>query len=172
MRLPPTWADLNAHVSSNMRKNIRKAHEGLERDGVAFTVRVVDRPEDVQPAAERLLALHAKRSEAADMLCHPNKFAEPPARRFLVDHLHRVAQRGQLRIIELEIGSQVVANCLTFLYEGHLYLYFAGYDPAWRSYSVMTVLMTETIKWAIARGLWHINLFTGKDQSKLRWKPA
>lgn len=172
MTLPPTWADLNAHVSSNMRKNIRKAHEGLERDGITFTVRVVDRPEDVQPAVEQFLALHAMRSEAADMLYHPNKFAEPRARRFLVDYLHRVAERGQLRIFELQIGSQVVASRLTFLYEDHLYLYFAGYNPAWRSYSVMTVLMTETIKWAITRGLGHINLSTGKDQSKLRWKPA
>jgi len=172
MTLPPAWADLNAHVSSNMRKNIRKAYEGLERNGISFTVRVVDCIEDVQPAVERFLALHAMRSEAADMLRHPNKFAEPRARRFLVDYLHRVAERGQLRIFELEIGSQVVASRLTFLYEDHLYLYFAGYDPVWRSYSVMTVLMTETIKWAITRGLRHVNLSTGKDQSKLRWKPA
>ena len=52
-----------------------------------------------------------------------------------------------------------------------LYLYFSGYDPSWRKYGVMTLLVTETIKWAIEHGLQRVNLSTGNDQSKLRWKP-
>jgi CelD/BcsL family acetyltransferase involved in cellulose biosynthesis len=50
-------------------------------------------------------------------------------------------------------------------------MYFAGYDPTWRRYSVMTILMSEIIKWAIANKFQRVNLSTGNDQSKLRWKP-
>jgi CelD/BcsL family acetyltransferase involved in cellulose biosynthesis len=36
----------------------------------------------------------------------------------------------------------------------------------------MTILVCEMIKWAIAHGLQRVNLSTGNDQSKLRWKPV
>ena len=50
-------------------------------------------------------------------------------------------------------------------------MYYTGYDPAWKTYSVMTVLVAETFKWAFAHGVERINLSTGRDQSKMRWKP-
>jgi CelD/BcsL family acetyltransferase involved in cellulose biosynthesis len=169
--LPDNWDALKARVSSNMRKNLRKPYEFLERDGFRFVLHVADRPDDLQPAIERFLSLHAARSGAADMISHPNKFTKPRTQAFLIDYLHTLARKGQLRIFELKIESRVVASRITFLLGSVLYIYFAGYDPAWRQYSVMTVLMSEAIQWAIDRGLRHVNLSTGKDQSKLRWRP-
>jgi CelD/BcsL family acetyltransferase involved in cellulose biosynthesis len=170
--LPASWEELKARVSSNMRKNLRKAYEFLERDKCDFTLRVVERPPELQPAIERFLTLHAARSEAADMITHPNKFRRPPNRAFLIDYLHRMAERDQVRIFELDIGGTVVASRLSFVLGTTLYMYFAGYDPAWKKYSVMTVLVSEMIKWAIDQGLREVNLSTGNDQSKLRWKPT
>jgi CelD/BcsL family acetyltransferase involved in cellulose biosynthesis len=169
--LPGSWNELRLQVSSNMRKNLRKAYEFLERDGIAFALRVIERADDVAAAVERFLALHAARAEADDMIIHPNKFVRLHVRAFLAEYLHDMAKRGELRIFEMEIGGTVVASRLTFLLGSDLYIYFAGYDPAWRAYSVMTVLMAEMIKWAFARGLERVNLSTGHDQSKVRWKP-
>ncbi len=171
IELTGSWEDLRMRVSSNMRKNLRKAYELLERERIAFALRVTERPEDVEAAAARFFTLHAARAEAADMIRHPNKFMQPRVRAFFAHYLHDVAKRGGLRILELEIGGVVVASRLAFVIGSDLYLYFAGYDPAWKAYSVMTVLMTEGIKWAFARGIKRINLSTGHDQSKLRWKP-
>jgi len=171
IELSGSWEDLRKRVSSNMRKNLRKAYELLERDGVEFALRVTERAEDVAAAAARFLALHAARADATDMIYHRNRFTEPHARAFIVNYLREVAQGGELRILELETRGDVVASRLGFLLGSDLYLYFAGYDPAWRAYSVMTVLMAETIKWAFAHGIKRINLSTGHDQSKLRWKP-
>ena len=81
------------------------------------------------------------------------------------------AERGELRIFELEIGGAAVASRIAFLLGSDLYVYYTGYDPAWKTYSVMTVLVTEIIKWAFAHGVERINLSTGRDQSKMRWKP-
>src|SRR5208283_5208347 len=125
----------------------------------------------VAAAMARFLALHRARAKAADMIAHPNKFAPVHARAFLADYLHNAAKRGELRLFELEIGGTVVASRLAFLIGSDLYLYFAGYDPAWKSYSVMTVLMAETFKWALVHGAERVNLSTGHDQSKVRWKP-
>jgi CelD/BcsL family acetyltransferase involved in cellulose biosynthesis len=172
VELPCSWDELKARVSSNMRKNLRKAYEFLERDGLQYAVRVAEGAEGIGVAIERFLSLHTARSQAEGMIDHPDRFATAQSRAFLVDYLWQLAGQGQLRLFELVIGKDVVASRLTFLLDLDLYTYFAGYDPAWKQYSVMTVLMNEIIRWAIANGLRRVNLSTGTDQSKLRWKPV
>jgi CelD/BcsL family acetyltransferase involved in cellulose biosynthesis len=172
LHLPRSWDEVRASVSSHMRKNVRKAYEFLERDGHAFAFRAVERPADVPEALARFLVLHAARAEVADMIHHPNKFEAPRPRAFLTDYVRQMAEQGMLRLFEFEIAGTVVASRLAFVLGSELYLYFAGYDPAWRKYSVMTTLMAEVIKWAIDQRLELINLSTGRDLSKLRWKPA
>jgi CelD/BcsL family acetyltransferase involved in cellulose biosynthesis len=172
LHLPQSWEEVRASVSSNMRKNVRKAYEFLERDGHAFVFRAVEDPAEVPEALARFLVLHAARAGVADMIYHPNKFEAPRPRAFLTDYVTQMAEQGMLRLFELEISGTVVASRLAFVLGNELYLYFAGYDPAWRKYSVMTTLMAEVIKWAIGQRLELINLSTGRDLSKLRWKPA
>jgi len=171
LMLPQSWDKMRSSISANMRKNVRKAYEFLERDGHRFVFRAVERPADVPAALDRFFKLHAARSEAADMINHPDRFAAPRNRAFLREYVHHVAESGQLRLFELEIGGTVIASRLAFLLGPELYMYFSGYDPSWRQYSVMTVLVSEMIKWAIEHGLKRVNLSTGNDQSKLRWKP-
>lgn len=172
LSLPETWDKVRANVSANMRKNIRKAYEFLERDGHVFTFRVIARPEVVPAALERFFVLHAARADVTDMIPHPNKFASPQHRSFFLEYAQRMAERGLLRLFELEIGGNVIASRVAFGLDSELYLYFAGYSPEWRKYSVMTTLMSETIKWAIDNGIRLVNLSTGKDLSKVRWRPA
>jgi hypothetical protein len=52
-----------------------------------------------------------------------------------------------------------------------MYLYYSGFDPTYRRYSVMTRVLAESIKYAIAEGINSINLSTGIDVSKTRWSP-
>jgi CelD/BcsL family acetyltransferase involved in cellulose biosynthesis len=169
--LPPSWEALMTRVSRNMRKNLRKAYEGLERDGLRFGLRVVAAEAEVADATARLLALHAARAAAAKMVKHPHLFRSRRTLAFLGEYLLGFAARDQLRIFELEVAGKVVASRLAFQLDDVLYLYFSGYDLVWRDYSVMTLLMAEMIQWALARGIREINLSTGNDQSKLRWKP-
>jgi CelD/BcsL family acetyltransferase involved in cellulose biosynthesis len=65
-----------------------------------------------------------------------------------------------------------VASRIGFVLDDSLYLYFSGYHPRMSGYSVMTTCTAEAIKWAIEKGLKTINLSTGNDQSKARWRPT
>ena len=173
LNLPRDWSQLWTAVSDNMRKNVRKAYEFLERDGHRHELRVIERPEDVPAALARFFTLHALRASAAEMTVeHPDRFQTPSHRGLLVDYVNETAKLGQLRIFELVIDGAVVGNRLAFVFGSQLYLSFSGFDPAWRKYSVMTLHTAEVIKWAIERGFSVLNLSTGKDQSKLRWKPT
>ena len=171
VELPVNWEDLRLRISCNMRRKLRKAYESLERDGIAFTLRVTERPHAVEAAMHRFLTLHAARAEATGMILHENKFERPRVRAFIADYLQGAAERGELRIFELEIGGDVVASRLAFLFGPDMWMHLSGYDPAWKTYSVMTVLTTEMIRWSFAKGVARINLSTGRDQSKMGWRP-
>ena len=70
------------------------------------------------------------------------------------------------------IAGEAVALRLGFVHDDELYLYYSGYDPAWGRYSVMTTVVAEAIKWAIGQGFGRVNLSTGSDVSKTRWRPS
>jgi CelD/BcsL family acetyltransferase involved in cellulose biosynthesis len=83
-----------------------------------------------------------------------------------------MAERTCLRIFQLVIKDEVVATRIGFVLGNELWLYYSGHDPRWMPYSVMTTTVTEIIKWAIEHGFGLVNLATGTDVSKTRWRPT
>jgi CelD/BcsL family acetyltransferase involved in cellulose biosynthesis len=107
----------------------------------------------------------------AKVTFHADRLANPVHRAFVLDFATRMGKRNQLRIFQLEIDGSVAGCQVGYVLGRELYMYFSGYDPAWAKYSLMTRLMAEVIKWATEQNFNLINLSTGKDLSKLRWKP-
>jgi GNAT acetyltransferase-like protein len=170
--LPGRWEEFQSRLSNNTRKSLRKGYEFVDRDGHKIALRVIRRHEELGDALERFFKLHRARAGATGMKPHRDSFAQRKHRNFLRDIAQSLGVRDQLRVFELEIGGEIVASRVAIAFESQLYLYFSGYDPKWRQYSVMTTLMAEIIKWAIESGFTLINLSTGTDLSKLRWKPT
>jgi CelD/BcsL family acetyltransferase involved in cellulose biosynthesis len=171
--VPSTWHDLAKGLSSNMRKSIRKSYEFLARDGYKFSFHVRDRLENFPATMGYFFALHAARSKAKNMIVHPDRFTGYPQHSSLVAEFSaEMANREMLCIYQLEINAAVVATRIAFRFGGDVYLYYSGFDPAWRKYSVMTTLMVETMKWCIANRIKRVNLSTGYDLGKLRWRPV
>lgn len=168
--LPDTWQKLRSTLSTNMKEAIRKCYKHLARDGRSFNFRAVTRPEEMAASLDRFLALHAQRAQLTGATVHRNYFAQAPHRTFISDTVRHLAARDQLRIFELEVDGKVVASRMAFLFENELYLYYSGYDLAWRKYSIMTTLMCECFKWAIESQVKVVNLSKGRDRSKLRWR--
>jgi len=172
LRLPPSWEQLRSGLSRNIKESLRKCYNSLKRDGYQFQLHVVEAVADVPAALSRLLHLHRQRSMARTSVRHNNVFADLRAQQFIAAYAQTMAYRHQLQIFELEIGGKIVASRMAFSFDRSLYLYYSGYDPGWRAYSVMTTLLAEVIKWAIERGYTELNLSTGNDISKTRWSPA
>ena len=165
------WEEFRSELSRNMKEALRKCYNSLRRAGHDFTFRVVSEPAQTPAALGTFFELHAERSAAIDLPPHANVFTRQAARDFLLEYAQRMAERDQLRIFQLVIGEEVVATRVGFLLGSELYLYYSGYRLGWAQHSVMTTVVAESIKWAIQQGLRGVGLSTGRDLSKLRWKP-
>jgi len=169
--LQGSWEEFKSGLSRNMKEALRKCYNSLKRAGHEFTFRAVSQPAEVAAALATFFELHAERSRATTLPPHANVFARPAARDFLLEYAQRMAERDQLRIFQLEVGGEVVATRVGFVLGQDLYLYYSGYRVTWAQHSVMTTVVAESIKWAIQQGLRGVDLSTGRDLSKLRWKP-
>ena len=168
--LPDSWESFRAGLSPNMKEALRKCYKHLFRDGHIFKLRVVTRPEDTSTSIERFFAMHAERAQFKSSTLHRDYFAKVEHRAFISDLAKLMAARNQLRIFELEVDGEIVASRVGFLLGDVLYLYYSGYDLAWRKHSVMTTLISECFKWAIESGVNVVNLSKFADPSKLRWR--
>jgi CelD/BcsL family acetyltransferase involved in cellulose biosynthesis len=171
LSLPPSWEELKKGLPRNTKEALRRCYNALSRDGIACSLEVARRPEEVAPALERFFELHRARAERTDTVQHYDVFESSVAKEFLGDVCREFADRGSLRIFQLRIGGQIVAVRLAFVVGRTLYLYFSGYDQAWAAYHVMTRTLAEAIQHAIGEGLTAVHLSTGRDQSKMRWRP-
>jgi CelD/BcsL family acetyltransferase involved in cellulose biosynthesis len=169
--LPSAWPELMATLGHNMRKTLRRGYKSLERDGHAFEFVVARDCVEVRWALVRFLELHTLRANMASGSVHADRFTTRPLRAFLYEVCERLAARDAVRVFQLRIADAVVASRLGFVIGGSLYLYHSGFDPAWRRYGVMTTMMAEALRDAIASGLSTVNLSLVGEQSKLRWRP-
>jgi CelD/BcsL family acetyltransferase involved in cellulose biosynthesis len=167
-----SWDEFKSHLSRNMKEALRKCYNSLKRAGHEFRFEVVSAPENAKAALEMFLELHAERANAPDLPPHPNVFARDVAREFFLEYGQRMAERDELRVFQLHIGGEVVATRVGFVLGRDLYLYYSGYRVAWAAHSVMTTVVAESIKWAIGQRLAGVDLSTGKDASKTRWRPT
>jgi CelD/BcsL family acetyltransferase involved in cellulose biosynthesis len=169
--LPPSWEELRAGLSRNMRKWLRHCYNSLNRAGHSFELVVAREPAEVRPALDRFLELHTLRAQMAWGQKHQDSFTARPVRDFLYDVCERFAARRALRVFQLKIDGAIVTSRIGFVAGDSVYLYYSGFAPTWARYSVMTTTMAEAFKYSIAEGLKSVNLTLIREQSKLRWRP-
>jgi CelD/BcsL family acetyltransferase involved in cellulose biosynthesis len=170
--LSGTWDEFKSRLSRNMKEALRKCYNSLKRAGHNFTFQVVSEPAATKVALETFFELHAERANAPGLSPHPNVFVRDVARQFILNYGQRMAEQDRLRVFQLRIGGEVVATRVGFILGRDLYLYYSGYRVAWAAHSVMTTVVAEAIKWAIGQGLEGVDLSTGTDPSKIRWRPT
>ncbi len=170
--LTGSWDSFKSTLPRNIKEAIRKCYNSLKREGISFKLRIVHEPSAVEDALQVFFRLHTNRADARNTIAHKDVFSTPADRNFLQRYCLSAAQKGQLRIFQLIIDGKVVATRVGFLFGDELYLYYSGYDPEWGRFSVMTTAVTEILQWAFKHGLQSVNLSTGSDTSKMRWRPT
>jgi CelD/BcsL family acetyltransferase involved in cellulose biosynthesis len=161
MKLAPSWDEHKRGLKRNIKESIRHSYNSLERSGHTFSVEVGE----CHDTLDRLFELHRLRSLVDGRSQHGDHFRHREFRSFLGEGL--AAAGAQL--YTLRIDGQVAAVRAALDANGQRYLYYSGFDPAWWKYGVMTLLVTEMVRDAIARGLESINFSPGVDVSKTRW---
>lgn len=169
--LPESWDALRASRPPNLREALRKGYRSLMREGKAFELEIVTDEARAAPAVRDFFRLHAARAKVTGVVAHPDIFRDAPCRDFLLDVCGRFAQRGALRIFRLNVDGHLAATRIGFVVGSGLYLYYSGLDPDYAKYRVGTTLVAEAIKHAISERLSSVNLSTGSDPSKSRWRP-
>jgi len=172
LTLPSSWEEFRGRLPRNIKESLRKCYNSLQRDGHAFEFVVTERPDEMTTALGHFFRLHSARASVAGTVRHADIFDSNVRRDFLIEVSESLAQRRAVRIFAVKIAGRFVAMRIGFIVDDTMYLYYSGFDPAWSKYSVMTTVVAESIKWAIASGLRTINLSTGNDISKTRWRPT
>jgi CelD/BcsL family acetyltransferase involved in cellulose biosynthesis len=169
MTLASTWTEQRSQLKRNIKESIRRSYNSLDRQGIGFEFLVDEGGSPQGSWLDVFFRLHHLRSIVRGRFSHIDHFQRPSVHAGVAAVLRRAAAAGQLRVFTLRIHGQVVAIRLGFEVDGCLYLYYSGFDPAWWRDGVMTLLMTEMVKWAIDRRLEVLNHSPGIDVSKTRW---
>lgn len=169
MTLASTWTEQCAGLKRNIKESIRHSYNSLRRDGLEFEFGVDEAASPQVGWLDEFFRLHHQRAVAEGRLAHLDHFQRRAVRAGVESVLRRAAQAGLVRVFVLRIEGSAVAVRLGLEVNRSLYLYYSGFDPVWWPRGVMTLLMTEIVKWAIERRLETINLSPGVDVSKTRW---
>jgi CelD/BcsL family acetyltransferase involved in cellulose biosynthesis len=179
--LPVTadWQSLRKRLSANHREYLRQQAKRLERlegEGHRCQFEIVEDRRLMPAALDDFFRLHRARSQMVPDpnldAYHPDYFSSPQAQTFLRAVAEDLCGSGGFRIARLVVDDETVACRVLLPVHDHLFLYYSGYDPRWRHYSVMGIVTTKVIQAAIAdENTMVVNLSTNVDRSKARWKP-
>lgn len=169
LALDQDWPSFRAGLKRNIKESLRHCYNSLKREGLSFQLSF-SQGQAISSELAQFYALHSARAQASDMPAHPDYFAHPQHRRFL-EKLLTTPFAQRMYLFKLEVAGKVVAMRLAFRMNQELYLYYSGFDLAYKKFSVMTTLKAEIIQWAIQEKIPYLNLSVGEDVSKTRWGP-
>lgn len=155
-----TWGELLATKSRNLREQVRRRERNLHRDH-DVTYRLVSGPDGLDDALDDLFRLHRLRWGTG------TTFGQTEA--FQREFAAIAADRSWLRLWLLELEGRTVAAWLGFRYAGAECYYQAGRDPAFESSSIGFVLLSHTIREAVADGAGEYRFLRGDEPFKYRF---
>lgn len=165
LTLSGTWDRYHASLPSKFRSNLRNRLSRL-RAGGEPQLEILDRPEDIAAATEDALRLEA--SGWKDKT-HTSITSDPSVQRFYSLLAERAAGRGWLRLMFLTVGGRRIATAYGSCFDGRLFLFKTGYDPAYASCAPFKILMYLATRRAFADGLREIDFLGDQEPWKLEW---
>lgn len=148
--LPGSWEAYAASRGRATRYDLGRKARALARRHDMKLERAEGEPE-LATAMEALFDLHAARWRPRG---ETGTFDRDPRNRSFHHAMAVLAQqRGWLRLYFLNVDGRRVATFLGYELDGRLCYYQLGWDPAWRRWSVGTVLIAEVLRDAIGRGV-------------------
>jgi CelD/BcsL family acetyltransferase involved in cellulose biosynthesis len=167
--LPGSWNMFVTGLNKSMRDNIKYYPRLLARHGHLMRVQIASSPEEMGSAIAEFLRLHHARAALTGTARHDDRFALPSHQQFLSRVAPALAEAGVMRLTILTVDSVNVAAQISLHCGGTVYIYYSGFDPAWRQYSVAMIATAQCIRDALERGASHVDFLGGSGQFKERW---
>ncbi len=161
LKLPASWDDFLKSLSKKQRHEVRRKLRRLEEAG--FVSYHVYRDEETvsERMPEFLEMFTASRSDKQEYL-------NPEREEFFRAIVSTMARWDIFRLGVLELDGRPVAMVLYFDYQGRIYLYNSGYDPAHRDLSVGLMSKVLCIRDSIEQGKEIFDFLKGDEVYKYR----
>jgi len=160
--LPGSWEDYLAGLTSKYRHEIRRKARKLVEEAGEFRIVTADH-ETMIPLLDRFVELH--------------RMSEGPKGVFMVPGMEIFFRRlgeafcadGVFRLTFIEVGDQLAAGTIGFVWGGTSYLYNSAFDRSWGNLAPGMVLVGEDIRLAIDQGCGGFDLLKGDYAYKYRF---
>jgi CelD/BcsL family acetyltransferase involved in cellulose biosynthesis len=159
------WQGYFNSLTAKLRQNIRNRLTRLTAFGEPALEVIADR-DGVRNARRDALSLEAsgwKRDQGTAILSDGN------VERFYTDLSDRGAASGWLRLLFLKVGGQRIATSYSASYQGRLFMFKTGYDPAYAKCSPFKLLTYFAIQDAFDGGLREVDFLGDAEPWKLEW---
>ncbi len=167
--LQSSWDELRAGLKRNVKENLRRGVNRLSHESRGWDIATGETMSDMTRGLGEVVRLHGARASLRGKVRHANYVAHGCDRDFLHDVSRRMHAAGLLRVCLLRVEGTAVAGRLLLHGNGSTFLSLSGFDPAWWSYNVATVLTGACLRQAVERGDLLVNPSSGPDRAKLRW---
>lgn len=157
--LPPTVKDYEARVGKNMRRNIKRYTNSLERDFPSYTFSIYEDQGVEEQDIRDLIRLSCLRMESKNIVPRFNE-AET---RWIVE---LARQRGLVGIARIE--GRVCGGAIGFRIGENYFMHVIAHDPRYNDYSLGILCYYHTICEGIARGGKLFHLLQGRYGYKYR----
>lgn len=160
--LPGSWDEYLAGLSSKYRHEIKRKARKLTEEAGAFRIVTADEGTLI-PLLDRFVELH--------------RTSEGPKGVFMVPGMEIFFRRlgeafcadGVFRLTFIEVGGQLAAGTIGFVWGGTSYLYNSAFDRSWGTLAPGMVLVGEDIRLAIEEGCSGFDLLKGDYGYKYRF---
>lgn len=167
--LPTQWDELRQTLSKSTRDNLTYYPRLLSRHNLSWAVRRVADPMDIEDAANILVNLHRLRAQSTVGHPHMDHLPGRVHHECLRQALIRLTLADKASVWLLDVDGRTVAAQAVLQDGSELCMYYSGFDPAYRAYSLLTILHAEIIKTGIQERIAGINFLPGHFQYKSRW---
>lgn len=152
-------------LSANARYQIRRSDRRYAREG-PLTLDRASSSSEAHRFLDALAILHQRRWRKRN---HPGAFANPRFARFHHALIERGFAAGEIDLLRIRAGNQVLGYLYNFVHQGHVYAYQSGFDyeaagPQQKPGLTSHHLAIEMYR---ARGLSRYDMLAGPDRYKL-----
>ncbi|RMF54944.1 MAG: GNAT family N-acetyltransferase [Calditrichaeota bacterium] len=154
-------------LSKSMRYNVRRHTRQLfQKFGAEFGWLQTQNEADVENGIKQLFELHERRFRSKNW---DTIFQNELRGAFHTKVSKLLSKRGILRLFRLMVEGVPIAMMYSFEYQGELFFFQIGMDPAWEKQSAGQVLIGQVVRYCFDNGLNRFDFMRGGETYKFRW---